>query len=256
MQFSEFESEARKLLEHTPKCRSRNCFRSAILHLEKAAKLVEIDPEMSAFRSITAEEEAASGILYCLKELNYPDSDKFNPRQHPQKAAVISFFSAVSLMPYDLQKNHGFEFDLQIDTKAAEPKLVLNIRNTHLFPNHVITSHPPLHFAASTGNKLRSFTPYIDELISKAGATTFIEHVKNQANMRNNLLYANEIGIPIVERLDSTFSIRKHKFVFALLYTYLLIKPYSEHQLFPCQLIPALLYNLEKMPIGDLHPDA
>lgn len=43
--------------------RVRHCSRSAFVHLRKAWRLHGVDDEMSAFRAITAEEEAATALI-------------------------------------------------------------------------------------------------------------------------------------------------------------------------------------------------
>ena len=78
--FDQFESACIELLESLPKRHSKNCFRSALHHLKKAASLSNIDPAMAIFRGITAEEEAASGLMYCLREGNYFDAKRLKPR--------------------------------------------------------------------------------------------------------------------------------------------------------------------------------
>ena len=53
---------------------SGSCIKSAMYHVEKAEILSTVDPEMSIFRLITAEEEAATSILLMLKEHGYHQS--------------------------------------------------------------------------------------------------------------------------------------------------------------------------------------
>ncbi len=47
------------------------------------------DPAMAIFRAITAEEEAASGLLRCLAEMDYPNAKYLNPHNHSHKHAVF-----------------------------------------------------------------------------------------------------------------------------------------------------------------------
>ena len=256
MNLSDFEKEAINLLATQPKSRSRNCFNSAINHLEKAHRLLDIDLEMAAFRAITAEEEASSGLMYCLKELQYPDAEKLNPRNHAQKNAVTAFMKAVTAMPLEMQNDHHFEFSFAIDKNESEPKLELVIRNASLFPDHKLRPEPPLHFFAATGDRLRSFAPYIKQLVSSHGENDFLSHIRRLANFRNEILYANDSGLPKIEQIPSLAIEQWKSHVFAKLYGYLMIRPYKEHQGFVCQLITAFLFVLEKIPLGDLHPDS
>jgi len=64
---------------------------NAILHLNKAWKIKGIDNEMSAFRAITAEEEAATAVFLSLKLRKYENSDKLKPMDHSHKSAFATF---------------------------------------------------------------------------------------------------------------------------------------------------------------------
>jgi hypothetical protein len=256
MDFTDFEKEAIKILDGMPKSRSRNCFRSALRHLEKSHLLLNVDLEMAAFRAITAEEEAASGLMYCLKELNYPGSEKLNPRIHSQKNAVTAFLKAVGHMPAELQKEYQFEFILEINKHEPKPLLGLAIKNSVHWPEHKMRPEPPLGFIATTGEKVRSFAPYLAELASKHEEKDFLSHIDRLANYRNRLLYADEMGIPMIKEIPSGAVEQWKSHVISLLYGYLLIKPYKEHQLFVSQLLSSFLVALQKIPIGDLHPDS
>jgi hypothetical protein len=256
MDFTDFEKEAINILDGMPKSRSRNCFRSALRHLEKSQLLLNFDLEMAAFRAITAEEEAASGLMYCLKELNYPGAEKLNPRHHTQKNAVTAFLKAVANMPAELQIEHQFEFVLEINKHDPKPMLGLAIKNSIYFPDHKMRPEPPLGFIATTGEKARSFAPYLAELASKHNERDFQSHIERIANYRNKLLYADETGFPMIKDIPSAAVEQWKNHVLSLLYGYLLIKPYKEHQLFVSQLLSCFLVALQKVPIGDLHPDS
>lgn len=75
MDFTHFE---KKTIEAINDCRGaiKHCGKNAIYHLEKAWFLREVDLEMATFRGITAEEEAASALFFCLKNNNYLNSQK------------------------------------------------------------------------------------------------------------------------------------------------------------------------------------
>jgi hypothetical protein len=256
MEFSDFEKEIVQILEKMPKSRSRNCFRSALRHLEKSQILLDVDLEMAAFRAITAEEEAASGLMHCLKEQRYPGANILNPRDHPQKHAVIAFLKAVSRMPAELQTVHGFQFHLELNKSHKKPKLQLAFRHPVLFPGATMRPEPPLGFLATTGDKPRSFAPFLSELAANHDQANFLSHIRFLANYRNRILYADESGVPVILEIPSGAQDEWKRNVFALLFGYLLIKPYKEHQLFVSQLLSSFLVALNKVPMGGLHPDA
>ena len=93
MDLTSFDQSCLELLEESPRTRSRASMRSAINHLRRAELLMSIDRPMAVFRCYTAEEEAASALIYCLKERRYVNADRLNPRNHIQKNAVIPFLS-------------------------------------------------------------------------------------------------------------------------------------------------------------------
>ena len=66
-----------------------NRFRNAFKHLRKAWLLLPIDTEMSAFRAITAEEEAATALILALKMRQYPGADVLKYNNHVHKSAVF-----------------------------------------------------------------------------------------------------------------------------------------------------------------------
>jgi len=93
LDLTSFDQSCFELLEALPRTQSRASMRSAINHLRRAEVLFPIDRPMAAFRCYTAEEEAASGLMHCLKERRYANAERLNPRNHIQKNAVIPFFS-------------------------------------------------------------------------------------------------------------------------------------------------------------------
>lgn len=93
LKLSDFDCKCIELLEALPNRHSKHCFRSAINHLERAEKLLLIDSSMAVFRCFTAEEEAASGLMYCLKDRGYSNAEKLKQQDHVQKNAVIQFFN-------------------------------------------------------------------------------------------------------------------------------------------------------------------
>jgi hypothetical protein len=77
------------VIEAIKDCKSeiRNCCETALLHLEKAWILKD-DKEMAVFRSITAEEEAAIAVFFCLKKHQYTNANKLQFKQNPTKLGL------------------------------------------------------------------------------------------------------------------------------------------------------------------------
>lgn len=91
LQLTDHDRKIIGLLEAEPKSQARNCFRSAIEHLRRALVIQDIDPAMAIFRGITAEEEAASGLMHAFILRNYPNANLLKPRDHLQKHAVTPY---------------------------------------------------------------------------------------------------------------------------------------------------------------------
>ena len=92
------EERKKQLLEMvgmTP-VRSRASIRHAWVHIEKARRLIGVDNEMAAFRAITAEEEAATGIIIALKDIRYAHSELLKPKDHKHKSGLWSLFQIVN----------------------------------------------------------------------------------------------------------------------------------------------------------------
>lgn len=50
------------------------------------------------FRAITAEEEAATALMFALKLRGYPRSNRLKPRDHGQKSAWTPLIEAIGKM--------------------------------------------------------------------------------------------------------------------------------------------------------------
>jgi len=217
MEFQEFELATIDIVKKLPLTRSRNCFRSAINHIEKAELIAELDHEMAAFRAITAEEEAASGLMFCLQELNYPNAEKLKPHDHRHKNAIAAFLIVLSKDIKGLMDEHGFSFDLSMQRDGSE-NISVQIRNKELFGDFIITPVLPLDHIATTGDKLRSFTSNINELATTVGVKDILDFIKKEANVRNNLLYANAKGIAILLESPLALIESKRKRILSLQY--------------------------------------
>lgn len=77
-----------RLLNSEPDDWTKKSFGASFVHLSLAHRIREIDPAMALLRAITAEEEAASGLLRALRAIKYSKSDELRAKDHLQKAAV------------------------------------------------------------------------------------------------------------------------------------------------------------------------
>ena len=186
--------------------RVRNCFRNAFRHLRMAWKLYGIDKEMCAFRAITAEEEAASALIWALKMRQYPGADQLRPRDHAHKMAVFcclqavnNFFAQANLPPIkvSVSKDGHPKVSIQIDISAENPTGEL------LF----VTPDNPLNFLVfeegQPSQVASTFADHLKEIFEGMSFQRLDSYLKDQANRRNLLLYADDDGIPTAEFKES-----------------------------------------------------
>lgn len=253
MVLTPFDQNCRVMLDASPNRQSRHSLRSALHHLERAEALVEIDLAMAAFRALTAEEEAATGLMHCLKERGYRNADRLKPKDHVQKNAIPPFLDVL-----------GMSFAKTIGTQFGEPKLQLDgegdarrlmialpmfVNGEELWARPI----PPLNFTATVNGKALSYRPEIDLLVETKGRKNIIDYLKAQANRRNLLLYAGPDGYPgNVSVPEGFFDGRKGR-VLALLRAYLLIQPYDEKMTFVQDALDAFLGMVGALKESDLH---
>lgn len=231
-----------KILENVKSCHSKNSFRSALVHLDKAEDLYNIDQEMCVFRAITAEEEAASGLMLCLKELGYKLSNKLKHRDHVHKSAIYPFISLVQMAFAHSLHDSGVKIGLVLTDNESE----LSLKSYHTIPGYNVYSYPipPLNFDFKLNGEPFVYDKQIEDYLQHVGAVDVVTYVKHLANLRNQVLYANHKGYPTVE-VNMGFVEAKRRKVLEMLKIYLLVKPYAERQLFVQQSIYAFLKMLK-----------
>ncbi len=236
---TEFQTKCIELLDTAPQNHSKHCFRSALHQLKRAEALIEIDPEMAAFRSITAEEEAASGLLRCLSELGYPRSNELNPHNHTHKHAVFPFMEILGIFFKQTISEYVQNFSLHIKEDNGETRLTLALTLSFFGEDRIAYPTPPLNFVVSLVNstKAMDYSRQIDEFIRSTKMPSIKTFLKREANLRNKILYASPDGYPTLENFTSDFIKNRYHRVLSILNLYLMIFPYKEHQLYVTQAI-------------------
>jgi len=229
---------------------------NSIRHLNRSWGIRQQDPQMAWFRAITAEEEAATAIFLSLKHKKYPGAEKIRHRDHLHKNALFPFIRAVSRAFAKISSALP-PVSAYLDLKSSPPRMFTQIKvqlEDRDVPGYV-TPNAPLNFFAKgsmQGNTLRplDFSTEIAELTSEANVTKIIEHLKERANLRNRLLYANPGGCPDVSgEIEPLLKSFKDN-VFLILKLYLMIDPYDQ-QLFVQQCLDAFLRMLGQLPAPD-----
>jgi hypothetical protein len=248
-----FDLSCRELLNASPKQTSRHCFKSAFHHLEMADKIKDIDPAMALFRVITAEEEAATGLMHCLKERDYKNSDKLDTKSHLHKSSVLPFLNCLGLFFSETTDSHINKPTLQIEKVGNKKYLVLKIPLIINGEKILATPNPPLNFSISSEGRRLSYKNQIDFYTKMQGSKSIIEHIKSEANIRNTILYAGPHGFNTSYELSPNLIPDRTVKIFALLRAFLLIKPYKEKLPFVQDSLDAFLAMIGSLKNHDLH---
>jgi len=245
LELTELEGKIAELVEKQPEP-ERHSARTAIHHLRRAWRIKDIDREMAFFRSLTAEEEAASAVFRSMKRLKYKGAELLNHRSHVHKNALVPFAHAVGKV-LQLTVTHGMDPKLVIKETGPEAGK-LQVRLTITLPNgekKYAWPIPPLHYGISLNDQPHHFTAQLQELASEGKARDALAYVKRMANRRNQVLYAHPTGIPVAQDPVDAFLQKRRQNMFMLLTIYLFIDQYEEHQMFVQQAIDALLALLK-----------
>jgi len=226
--------------------------RSALRHLEKAHALETSDPEMAAFRALTAEEEAATAVIHSLRRRGYEGAERLKPRNHVHKNSLSQLLEAIQGIIGEADKAFGLKPQLRVLEQEAPRRLQLELHGAGLgLGERLLVPVPPLHFLVSTGADPTNLGPhdFADELnkfASARNAESILAYLKRRANLRNQVLYASAEGVPSIQ-LGNLLE-NQRRLVKVLITTYLLIDPYSERQHFVQQCVGVLLRMLDLLP--------
>jgi len=232
------------------KGRVRQCARSAFAHLRKAWHLHGIDDEMSAFRAITAEEEAASALIAALKHRGYPGADRLRPWNHVHKSAFWPLIATVSQFMVET----GAPTPQVGLSRKGPPKISIQLNINDLTgaigdPVWIEPDHP-LNFALRSGQatdqKVHLFEEELAKLANDAGKGSIRQYIEREANFRNKLLYASDEGIPRVSFADSLL-IERGRRVGILVSLSIIVMQTAEHQAFVTQCLETLLHAIDSV---------
>ena len=232
MEYTKFQQS---VIEAIKDCKSeiKNCCENALLHLEKAWLLKDIDKEMAVFRGITAEEEAAIAVFFCLKQHQYNNADKLQFKQHHTKLGLYPFLRHIGnhlvgtlfseSSPFE---NHRLKLTEVKGRKALE--IVFKIKGHNLDARPL----PPLHFNIlnhDTG-EVQTYDIDFKKMYLGDNYKDSLKYIEEVANQRNRLLYANSAGKPKVDGdIEKYLNFQKIK-VFLFIYIVLLIDPWEKEE--------------------------
>lgn len=247
-----------KAVEAIIQPRIRHAGRNAFRHLRKAWRLHKIDPEMSLFRAITAEEEAATALIRAFHAQRYPNSHLFKERNHSHKASIWPFIGAVGKMLEDrsfpmpqirIGKKKPHKIELLFDTRVPHTDGTTFGAIPDQPFNFVLNSDVEGPF------KLHDFRIELAAIADMAAAQSINAHIREAANLRNRLIYASEQGAPSVKlKVGALLERRKRVTVLLILTVATLQTPV--HQLFLVQCVDNLLLALGETNLSQyIYPD-
>jgi hypothetical protein len=239
--FTEDDRRIVALLRHEPEDWTRKSFDAAFIHLSLAHRLKDIDPAMALFRAITAEEEAATGLLRALQARGYADPGELLPKDHLQKAAVYPYLRAIAKHTSYLRMNGVKEVRFGIPKDEDKPRLQLALLLDGENEGTVARPDPPLNLRIREGGEAVDYQKYFRELISPSGFEDIRKYLNDKKNQRNLLLYASPQGPPDPGPVaDSTLLDYRNR-VMTILKVALLIWPYKEVQPFVQEAVGSFL---------------
>jgi hypothetical protein len=210
---------------------------------------------MAAFRGITAEEEAASGLIFALQHRGYDNAQLLNPRNHVHKSAVIPFLDVLGRFFHEVVVANGIVPKLHLDEEEGVTQLRVAVPIVAFGVEKWAYPIPPLNFSVKSDERSISYKKQIESFLTDQNAKNMAAFVREQANKRNHILYASPDGYPAVESLKEDFFTTRKRRVIVMLCGYLLIEPYVERQLFVQGALDAYLAMLDRVSSELLHPE-
>lgn len=231
-----------------PRHHALNAFRC----LRRGWLIAPLDAEMALLRAITAEEEAATTLMLALKGQRYPGAESLDPWSHVHKAGWRPFLRIVENV---LAQNRLPSLKYQLRWEASPPRLDIHIPmkslgaddDVHATPDEPLNGLLSEGKAGRSGTKVMDFEAQLQALADDSGERQMLDLIRKEANLRNQLLYAAETGITVVQHPDE-FLISKRRPVSLLLTLAIAILQTPKHQLLAVQVLQAYLRTLRRMP--------
>ena len=241
---SDFDREVADVVPTIPPPARWSAF-NAVRHRNNDSKIRKVNRETAFFRTITAEEEAATAIFHSLKRLRYPGASGLNPRNHVHKNAVAPFLHAVA-MGLNQVPIEEFRGTLQFSNHDGRRAIQIHWELPWFPDGYHMKSPAPLNFRFSKRQlgqepQLVDFQEQLAELAAQVKKRDIMQHIRDRANLRNQILYAGSEGYPGVSgNIDAglrEFQVR----IFRSLRILLMIDPYRTHQEFVKQALVVFL---------------
>lgn len=198
--------------------------RSAIFHLGRAWQIRASDPEMAAFRALSAEEEASTAIIHALKRKQYVGARRLSVRNHGHKNAVALL---VRILPSAIPREVGkIELTIRFPESHERSPVVWLLFPGKFNPQKLwVAPTPPLNFSWTLNGEQHDFSEELALFAAAMKVDRLLDFVRERANERNRILYAGPEGIPVMDPASTeAMLVETRNQVFDLLLVYLLIE--------------------------------
>lgn len=218
---------------------------NALDHFERSIMLFDLDREMSSFRVLTGQEEAATALMMALQTKGYEGASYFNLRSHKHKAAVGACVTAIAQTLQPLLSN--YEMDFNFARCRIDVRLPLGgVRDEDGRPLFLQFQEPLGLLHANEGEEEPNiFKGALDDLMNPGGFRSVSAMVKAQANLRNNLLYASDQSLPRSSASAEQFTWRYSISLTMLVLTVMVLQA-PPNQPLPRQAMPAFLSIVQR----------
>jgi hypothetical protein len=217
---------------------------STLDHFDRSFRLFDVDREMASFRAITGEEEAATALIKAIQIRRYPHADKFNPRDHQHKAAVIACVMAIATQITPILKEFQLTFDFE--KKRVDVKVPLSNFDVAGGENFAIQPVEPLDLLHRS-SEAKPFEEALKSLAERSNYDNIRRMVSAQANARNTLLYASDTALPTSRVTRDGIANRKNRGLVLLVLAVMVLQT-RKHQALVRQAIDAFLGVISRLP--------
>jgi hypothetical protein len=222
-------------------------FENSLNHIDKAFLLLEIDREMASFRAITAEEEAATGLIRCIQLREYGSAAQFNSRDHRHKAAVLGCVLAIGSSLHPMLKEYQLIFDYN------KPRIDIRVSLSNFDvaggDGYAIQINEPLDLVSTKEGVSESelYGAALHGLAEQSGFENIKRLVAVRANDRNTLLYASDSAVPASKATTEGLRQRRNNAVTLLVLTVMIWQKKGEQALVRAAIL-AFLGVISKLP--------
>jgi hypothetical protein len=252
LELTQFEADIIELLRERPEV-GKHSARSAIRHLNQAWKTREVDLDMAVFRIFTAEEEAATALIYSINRLCYAGHNKINLKSHEHHFGVLPFIDICLEFFKTIPNLYAFDPKLIYDRQAKKLRITCSCAPLGR-PDERFEAEPPLQIGVTMDEQTYHFEKEMERFCSERNIDKIRNYIGGRVKRRHSLLYASDQGLAGVSHVDEDFFDRQRNNIFAILTTYILVDHPNKRQTLVEQAVKAFVKMLDfVMPVEESH---